>query len=205
MMLTRKSGAALVGSGRGASARSVVVRAQAQEPTSSRRQMLGFAGLAAGLLVGANQSAHAIGIELIDDKSKKLDYNNNIADQARDVDIDNNIRTGRTQARADKQFVVSRVAENKKRIENDVKGYIDSKAWYFATQELRRQLGNMSLDMNTLVAASSDKKQGAALKKDFFTAVDNMDFAIKKKDQAKALKYQEESVAKLGEFIAFAT
>ncbi len=167
--------------------------------------MLGFAGVAAGLLVGANQSAHAIGIELIDDKAKKLDYNNNIADQARDYDIPNNQRRGVTQARSDKEFTIKRVSENKKRIENEVRGYIDSKAWYFATQELRRQLGEMSLDMNNLVAASSDKKQGAALKKDFFTAVDNMDFAIKKKDQAKALKYQEESVAKLGEFIAFAT
>ena len=164
--------------------------------------MLNLAG-AAAMFVGV-RNANAVGIDLIDDKSKKLDYKNNIADQARDVDIDVKIRNGLTQARSDREFTVKRVQESKKRIENDVKTYVDAKSWYAAKQELRRQLGYMSLDMNTLIAASSDKKKATALKKDFFTAIDALDFAIRQKNQDAASKYQADSVTKLNDFLAYA-
>merc|ERR1711916_401327 len=104
------------------------------------------------------------------------------ADQARDVDIDNSIRTGRAQARADKAFVVKRVEEGKNRLEKDVKDFVSKAYWYDAKQELRRQLGYMSLDMDTLIAASGDKKKRDA-----------------------GLKYQAEALTKLNDFIAFAT
>ena len=78
-----------------------------------------LAGVAA-LFAGAAR-ANAEPINLIDDKTKNLDYKSNIADQARDVDIDNSLRTGRAQARADKAFVVKRVEEGKNRLEKDVK------------------------------------------------------------------------------------
>jgi len=76
---------------------------------------------------------------------------------------------------------------------------------YDAKQELRRQLGYMSGDMDTLIASTSDKKTGLSMKKDFFTAVDNLDFAIRKKDKDSGLKYQADAVAKLNDFISFAT
>jgi len=182
---------------------SVVVRATQNESgsCSTRRQMLNLAG-AAALFVGARQ-ANAESIALFDDKSKNLDYKNNIADRARDVDIDVKIRNGWTD-RESRDFVVKRVAESKKRIESDVKTYVDKASWYAAKQELRRQLGTMSADMNSLVASSSDKKKGASLKKEFFTSIDALDFAIRQKNQDAASKYQAESVAKLNDFLAFA-
>ena len=76
---------------------------------------------------------------------------------------------------------------------------------YDAKQELRRQLGYMSGDMDTLIANSKDKKAAGAMKKSFFVAVDNLDFAIRKKDKESGLKYQDEAVAKLNDFIAFTT
>ena len=63
----------------------------------------------------------------------------------------------------------------------------------------------MSLDMDTLIAASGDKKKGVSMKKDFFTAVDNLDFAIRQKNKDAGLKYQAEALTKLNDFIAFAT
>ena len=63
----------------------------------------------------------------------------------------------------------------------------------------------MSVDMNTLIASSKDKKAATSLKKEFFTSIDNLDFAIRKKDRESGLKYQAEAVAKLNDFIAFAT
>mmetsp|Transcript_6419 Transcript_6419/g.22085 ORF Transcript_6419/g.22085 Transcript_6419/m.22085 type:complete len:205 (+) Transcript_6419:156-770(+) len=183
--------------------RVVRVHAQAAE-SSSRRQVMGQLAGVAALFAGAAR-ANAEPINLIDDKTKNLDYKNNIADQARDVDIDNSIRTGRAQARADKAFVVKRVEEGKNRLEKDVKDFVSKAYWYDAKQELRRQLGYMSLDMDTLIAASGDKKKGLSMKKDFFTAVDNLDFAIRQKNKDAGLKYQAEALTKLNDFIAFAT
>ena len=163
-------------------------------------QLAGVAALFAG---AARENAEPI--NLIDDKTKNLDYKSNIADQARDVDIDNSLRTGRAQARADKAFVVKRVEEGKNRLEKDVKDFVAKAYWYDAKQELRRQLGYMSIDMDTLIAASGDKKKGLSMKKDFFTAVDNLDFAIRQKNKDAGLKYQAEALTKLNDFIAFAT
>ena len=81
--------------------------------------------------------------------------------------------------------------------------YVNKAFWYDGKQELRRQLGNLSLDMNTLISASGDKKNGAALKKDFFTSVDALDFAIRKKDKETAQKYTAEAITKLNDFISF--
>merc|ERR1739848_279932 len=146
----------------------VVVRATHNETTSTRRQMFGLLGGAAFLGVARNANSGAI--DLIDDKTKGLDFKNNVCDKA---------------------FTIKRVTESKDLLEKDVLTYVSAASWYAAKQELRRQLGTMSFDMNTLVAASGDKQKGAALKKDFFTSVDSLDFAIRKKDKDAALKYQD--------------
>ena len=86
-----------------------------------------LAGVAA-LLVGAG-SANAEAINLFDDKSKGLDVNNNIADQARLYELPNNERRGVTQARNDLKLVVSRVTEGKSRLEKDVKDYVSKAFW----------------------------------------------------------------------------
>merc|ERR1712060_160836 len=193
-MMTRKN---LVVARPNQAARVVLVRAahNANAETSSRRQMMGK--LAGG--------AVATPISLIDDKDKSLDYKKNIADIAGNVEIDNKIRNGTKAAAEDKDFTIKRVQEGKKRLEGDVKTFVDKQFWYDAKQELRRQLGYMSVDMNTLIATSSDKKAATSLKKEFFTSIDNLDFAIRKKDRESGLKYQAEAVAKLNDFIAFAT
>jgi len=202
-MMTRKN---LVVARPNQAARVVLVRAahNANAETSSRRQMMGKLAGVAALFAGAG-SAAAAPISLIDDKDKKMDYKENIADLARNVDIDNKIRNGTKAAAEDKDFTIKRVQEGKKRLEGDVKTFVDKQFWYDAKQELRRQLGYMSVDMNTLIATSKDKKAATSLKKDFFTSIDNLDFAIRKKDRESGLKYQAEAVAKLNDFIAFAT
>merc|ERR1719174_185425 len=126
-----------------------------------------------------------------------MDYKENIADLARNVDVDNKIRNGTKAAAEDKDFTIKRVQEGKKRLEGDVKTFVDKQFWYDAKQELRRQLGYMSVDMNTLIATSKDKNAATSLKKDFFTSIDNLDFAIRKKDRESGLKYQAEAATSL--------
>eukprot|EP00216_Chloropicon_sp_CCMP2111_P001751 CAMPEP_0198241492 /NCGR_PEP_ID=MMETSP1446-20131203/6302_1 /TAXON_ID=1461542 ORGANISM="Unidentified sp, Strain CCMP2111" /NCGR_SAMPLE_ID=MMETSP1446 /ASSEMBLY_ACC=CAM_ASM_001112 /LENGTH=197 /DNA_ID=CAMNT_0043924347 /DNA_START=124 /DNA_END=717 /DNA_ORIENTATION=- len=178
-----------------------IVRAtNQQEASSTRRQMLGLAGVSA-LVIGA-QKAQAVDIELKRWEKVGLDYQNNDRDSAMDIDIPQNERDGFTQAREAKDFTKARLMESKSRIENDLVQYINANRWETSRAELRRQLGNLSLDMNTLIAASSDKKGSAALKKEFFTEIDSLDFSLRKKNEEKALKYQASAVSKLNDFIS---
>jgi len=126
-MMTRKN---LVVARPNQAARVVLVRAahNANAETSSRRQMMGKLAGVAALFAGAG-SAAAAPISLIDDKDKKMDYKENIADLARNVDVDNKIRNGTKAAAEDKDFTIKRVQEGKKRLEGDVKTFVDKQFW----------------------------------------------------------------------------
>merc|ERR1711904_560230 len=86
----------------------VVVRATHNETTSTRRQLFGLLGGAAFLGVARNANAGAI--DLIDDKTKGLDFKNNISDQAS----------------SDKAFTIKRVPLSKDRLEKAVLTYVSS-------------------------------------------------------------------------------
>ena len=90
--------------------------------------MMGKLAGVAALFAGAG-SAAAAPISLIDDKDKNLDYKKNIADIARNVEIDNKIRNGTKAAAEDKDFTIKRVQEGKKRLEGDVKTFVDKQFW----------------------------------------------------------------------------
>ncbi len=58
-----------------------------------------------------------------------------------------------------------------------------------AREELRRQVGNLRFDLNTLAQAKpkDEKKKALELRKDFIAKVEALDLSLRKKDQASAL------------------
>jgi len=205
--ITHVRGAA-ASAGRSSSASRIITRAAApQGERQSRRDVLkSTVSLGAALALGfgaAVKPVEAKPVEIVSGKKSGLDMKQNILDEVRDLDLPVAQRNGLTQIRASKEDTLARVVESKKRIENDVTTYVNKAFWQDGKQELRRQVGNLSLDMNTLISASGDKKNGAALKKSFFTSVDALDFAIRKKDKETAQKYTAEAITKLNDFISF--
>lgn len=60
-----------------------------------------------------------------------------------------------------------------------------------AKESLRRQVGTLRFDLNTLATAKvgkADKKKALDLRKKFLTSVESLDFAIRSKDKEDALK-----------------
>lgn len=58
-----------------------------------------------------------------------------------------------------------------------------------ARNELRRQVGTLRFDLNVLASAKTTKeakKAALALRKDFIASVEDLDFALREKDQAAA-------------------
>jgi photosystem II oxygen-evolving enhancer protein 3 len=78
--------------------------------------------------------------------------------------------------------------------------------WTEAREELRRQVGTLRFDLNTLASAKggkAEKKQGLALSKGFIAAVEDLDLSLRKKDKAAALTKLETAKAKLDEALAY--
>lgn len=64
---------------------------------------------------------------------------------------------------------------------------------------MRRQVGYMRFDLNTLAASkggASAKGSALAAKKDLFETIDKLDFAMRMKDQATAAKVFADVTAK---------
>lgn len=70
--------------------------------------------------------------------------------------------------------------------------------------ELRRQVGTLRFDINALAdtLAKPAKKDVLAAKKEFLAAVDELDFAMRKKSPEKAAKALEATKAALDNVIA---
>lgn len=76
---------------------------------------------------------------------------------------------------------------------------INKKYWTEGREELRRQVGYMRFDLNTLAASkggASAKGSALAAKKDLFETIDKLDFAMRMKDQATAAKVFADVTAK---------
>ncbi|KAI8107329.1 hypothetical protein M9434_001971 [Picochlorum sp. BPE23] len=159
----------------------VVARAE-----DSRRAVLG--GLVLGGLAAISAPA-ANAVDIIDDRKAKA-KGFDIIYEARDLDLPQGQRDGLYQARGDIELTKKRIAESKGRIEGKLAGYIEKKYWTEAREELRRQVGTLSFDINTLAAQlpKADRKAAEELKKAFKTEVSALDFAIRKKNQDSATK-----------------
>jgi photosystem II oxygen-evolving enhancer protein 3 len=126
-------------------ARSTVV-ARAED---SRRAILGGMLVGGGLAIATPANA----VDIIDDRaarSKGFD----IIYEARDLDLPQGQRDGLLQARGDVELTKKRIAESKARIDGKLGAAIEKKYWTEAREELRRQVGTLSFDINTLAASS---------------------------------------------------
>jgi len=164
----------------------LVVRASAVE---SRRTLM--ASVAAGLAaLTIGQDAMALTPVDIRDDRKVMDKGFDLIYEARDLDIPQNEREGYTQARGDLESTKKNVAEAKKRIQTSVVPFVKKAYWTEAKEELRRQVGTLRFDLNTLASAKpkAEKKAALAAKAAFIKDLEEFDLQIRKKDQVAALK-----------------
>lgn len=165
----------------------------------SRRNVL------AGLLAGAAAltASRANAIDLFDDrKAKKAGYD--IIYEARDLDLPQNVREGFTQARESIAETKKRVAESGKRISNELEPVVSKAYWTEAREQLRRQVGTLRFDLNTLASTLEKpaKVKALSLKDEFLAEVEALDYALVKKDKETALKKLETVKAKLGNVLS---
>jgi len=118
--------------------------------------------------------------------------------EARDATQTQDVRSGFAEAR-DPEFARTRFAESSARFSN-IGVSVSKKYWTEGREELRRQVGYMRFDINTLAASKSgaaSKAKILAAKKDLFETVDKLDFAMRMKDQASATKLFADTAAKV--------
>ncbi|KAG2431604.1 hypothetical protein HYH02_013297 [Chlamydomonas schloesseri] len=179
----------------------VVVRASGE----SRRAVLGGL-LASAVAVVAPKAAFAAGatpVDLFDDR-KARDTGFDLIYEARDLDLPQNVREGFTQARSSLEETKKRVKESEARIDADLEAFIKKSYWTEAREQLRRQVGTLRFDLNTLASTKEKeaKKAALGLRKEFIQAVEDLDFALREKDQASAAKKLEITKAKLDSVLA---
>ncbi|GIL52023.1 hypothetical protein Vafri_7985, partial [Volvox africanus] len=180
----------------------VVVRASVE----TRRAVLG--GLLASTVVAltsANKAqAAATPVDLFDDR-KARNTGFDLIYEARDLDLPQSVRDGLTQARTSLDETIKRVKESETRIDADLEGFIKKNYWTEAREQLRRQVGTLRFDLNTLAsskAVKADKKKALELKKDFIQKVEDLDFALRAKDEPSALKKLEAAKSALDTVLA---
>ncbi|KAG2485391.1 hypothetical protein HYH03_015877 [Edaphochlamys debaryana] len=162
----------------------VVVRASAE----SRRAVLG--GMLASAVIALAPAAKAVEpIGLIDERvSTKANGFYDIY-EARDDSKTENQRQGRDQARGNLDSVKARAKESEARIDSALEPFIKKNYWTKAREELRLQVGTLRFDLNTLAEAKgtkAEKKAALELRKSFIKAVEDLDFALREKDEASA-------------------
>lgn len=162
----------------------VVVRASAE----SRRAVLSGLFAGAALTAAAGAQAAATPVDLFDDRKAKAN-GFDIIYEARDLDLPQSTRDGMTQARGSLEDTKKRVKASEARIDADLEGFVSKAYWTEAREELRRQVGTLRFDLNTLagVKGKEDRKKALALNKSFIAAVEDLDLAIRKKNKDVAI------------------
>ncbi|KAF6256083.1 oxygen-evolving enhancer protein 3, chloroplastic [Scenedesmus sp. NREL 46B-D3] len=176
----------------------VVVRAEAR-----REVLAGFVAAGAALL-SAGQAQALSPVDLFDDR-KARNTGFDLIYEARDTDLDQATRDGFTQARADIEATKRRIKESEARIDSSVASSIEKAYWTEAREELRRQMGTLRFDLNTLATAKTgkeEKKAALALRKQFIRSVEDLDLAMRKKDKDSALAKLATAKANLDSVIA---
>lgn len=129
--------------------------------------------MAAGAAFVVGRGAEAI--EIIDDRKNAAPSTGYyLIDEARDGDLPQNVRDGLTQSRGDLPGTKARIAESIARLKRDVPVNIQRKYWVQAREELRRQLGTMRFDLDTIALSLGDSASKKAAKKasdSFFVVV----------------------------------
>merc|ERR1719389_719009 len=121
-------------------------------------------------------------VDLKDDrKAKSLGFD--LIYEARDLDLPQNIRDGISQARSSVEDTKKRVAESEKRITQEVFPLIKKAYLTEAKEALRLQVGTLRFDLNTLTDAKPKAQRSSILaaKKQLFTEIEKVDFAIREK------------------------
>merc|ERR1719188_1635491 len=150
------------------------------EHEPSRREMMDGLAFAFAAALAHDKAALAVTpVDLKDDRAaKKAGYD--ITYEARDLDLPQNVRDGLTQARGSTVETKKRVAESAKRIEG-VLADIKVAYWNPAGSELRRQVGTLRFDLNTLGVPKKETKK-------LFAEIESLDLAIREKKMVVALK-----------------
>ncbi|KXZ43843.1 hypothetical protein GPECTOR_79g122 [Gonium pectorale] len=181
---------------------SVVVKAHAE----SRRAVLGgLLSTAVVALSAGKASAAATPVDLFDDR-KARDTGFDLIYEARDLDLPQSTRDGFDQARTSLEATKARVKESEARIDADLEPFIKKNYWTEAREQLRRQVGTLRFDLNTLASTKgvkADKKKALELRKEFIQKVEDLDFALREKDEASSLKNLAATKAALDSVLAF--
>lgn len=174
----------------------VIVRASAEE---SRRAVIG--GFMAGVVALTASTANAM--DLIDDRKARAN-GFDIIYEARDLELPQGVRDGLEQARSDPAATKKRIAESVSRIDGDLTTFIGKAYWTEAREELRRQVGTLRFDINSLSAQlpKPARKEAEALKATFVKEVSDLDFAIRKKNKDSAIKELADTKAALSAVLA---
>jgi len=168
----------------------------------SRREVMdGLAFAFAAALANEKAAVAVTPVDLKDDRAAKA-KGYDIIYEARDLDLPQNIRDGMTQARASTADAKKRVAESIKRLEG-VLSDIKVAYWSDAGNALRRQVGTLRFDLNTLAETKgpSEKKAALALKKQYFADIQSLDLAIREKKMEPALKAYAKAQGELDELL----
>merc|ERR1712146_167809 len=101
--------------------------------------------------MGVPKGAFAVSPVDIKDDRAAVGKGIDIIYEARELDLPQNVRDGFTQAReGGADFAKKRVAEMVGRLDKSVYPAIEKAYWTQAREELRRQLGSLRFDLNTL-------------------------------------------------------
>merc|ERR1719379_1041445 len=153
---------------------------------ATKRDLLNGAALAGLTAVVPSKDAFAVTPVDIKDDRASVDKGINIIYEARELDLPQNVRDGFTQAReGGADFARKRVAESITRVKSSVLPAIEKAYWTQAKEELRRQLGSLRFDLNTLAEGN---KGAMAARKIALLDVEKLDAALRAKDQQLALQ-----------------
>merc|ERR1712187_313895 len=144
---------------------------------------------ALGLGAVAGKNAFAVtGVDIKDDRSA-VKKGFDIIYEARELDLPQGQRDGLTQFKDSVSDTKKRLTESSKRIKTSVIEFVNKNYWPSASNELRRQLGTMRFDLNTVAATKEGSAQTELLaaKKKFISDIEKLDLAIVNKNQKLAL------------------
>merc|ERR1712176_742750 len=176
--------------------------ASKMESKFGRREMMDGLAFAFAAALAHEKAAFAFTpVDLKDDRKAKA-TGFDITYEARDLDLPQNIRDGMTQARTSAVDTKARVAESQKRF-SSVLDDIKVAYWSDAGNALRRQVGTLRFDLNTLAETKgpSEKKAALALKKQYFADIQSLDLAIREKKMEPALKAYAKAQGELEELL----
>eukprot|EP00238_Polyblepharides_amylifera_P001233 CAMPEP_0196570396 /NCGR_PEP_ID=MMETSP1081-20130531/452_1 /TAXON_ID=36882 /ORGANISM="Pyramimonas amylifera, Strain CCMP720" /LENGTH=178 /DNA_ID=CAMNT_0041886813 /DNA_START=193 /DNA_END=729 /DNA_ORIENTATION=+ len=152
-----------------------------------RREMLSLVGVAAASLIASKAQATQ-DILLIDDLDKRS-KGFELIYEARDLEITERTRPGEATRTALQRLppkeTADRIAESAKRIKSVVPPLVAKEYFPAAREELRRQVGYLRMDINTLADGKSgaEKKAQKVLNKNCIDKLEALDFELRSKKQ----------------------